>query len=143
MSALRHGLGGLISWNGINFLRGRSTAMPGPGIVAATTHSLSTGPLKIDRLGNTVAPIDYVVVYEYLFFADPTMSFTLADAQTKFDQLVNLMNTSPVGTLVTFGLGNYADHISGIARLESLVITNAEANFKIADLTFFCEAGMT
>lgn len=141
--AIRHGQGGIISWNGLSFILGRSKPLGGVGLSATTIHSISTGSFRVDRRGKSVAPMDYTVQYEYLCYAHPSLTNTLHDAQTQYDAIINLMTTSPVGTLVTFGLGDSSDHISGLARLESAIPTNDDVNFKALTLTFFCEAGMS
>lgn len=141
--SLRHGQGGLISFNGISFILGRSKALAGVGISAPVQESQTTGIYKMDRSGSSVVPITYRVSYEYLCYAHPSLTNTIKDVQSQYDALINLLATSPVGTLITFGAGDSTDHITGRARLESCIPTNDDTNFKTVTLTFFCEAGMS
>lgn len=139
--ALRYPTGGLVSFNGYTFTANRSRIASHAGLSAPSAHATAAGATyKIDRLGSSPSPIDFVLPAEYLIAALGPAS-SLHHVQVEYDAIAALVGT--VGVLTCFAAGDITDLIEGVARLESAVRTNDDVNFWLLSLSFYCEGGMS
>ena len=142
MSTLRVPRGGLVSWNGHTFRTNRSKLMAGWRVTSTANHAAIAGQLlTVDRYAGGVAPVDYILPYEYKIA--PPFGGTVNDVQTEFDAIIAALGTSQVGTLVCLLQGNTGDTVSGLARLEEITETSADPFTMTLQMTFFCEGGMS
>lgn len=134
---------GLISYDGgdtpVDFTRGRSKLLALTRSMQSS-HAVAAGQLrKVDRAGKGVVPVEILYVYEYAILPITT----LHDVQTQWDTIEDYFMTHQTGTLTTFGVGDYSDTISGPVRIEDFDIVNDDVNYKVLNVHFFSEIGMS
>jgi hypothetical protein len=140
--SLRVPRGGLVSWNGHTFRPNRSKLLAGWQLITQVNHAVIAGQLlSVDRYAGGVAPVDYVLPYEYKIA--PPFGGTVNDVQIEFDAIIAAYGTSQVGTLVCLLQGDTAVTVSGIARLEEITETSGDPFNMVLNLKFYVEAGMS
>lgn len=141
MPTLRRPLGRLGSWGAFSFISGRSKRLTGNRITTQAQHAvLAGGLLSVDRYADGVAPVDYLLLYEYKMHC--TGSGTLADVQAEYDTLLAVYSASQVQLLTCYLLGPAASTVSGMARLEEIAEADDSPTVLTLNLTFYVPGGM-
>ena len=132
--------GQLIAWGTFPFVAGRSKPLQGWEMTSPVSHRVVAGALfSVDGYAGGVAPVDYLLPYEYLIAC--RSGGRVADVQDQLDALTRLWGTAQRQLLTIYRLGT-SDVVSGQARIERMNEVEGQPTRVRLNITFYVEGGM-
>lgn len=142
MASLVMPTGQLISWGSYSFTANRTRPLDGAELAIPANHRVQpAGLATVDGYAGGVAPLDYVLPYEYILACRHGALSPGQDVQAQQDPLTALLALGLPQTLLVYRWGT-TDVVSGKARIDRITWTSNAPTRKVLNIYFFVEGGL-